>query len=108
MDCELLLRTVRRDSRFAALILAALIAPAAQAAVTVSSDATQNMACGNGVCAPTASKAVLNAGDLETLLASGNVEVTTTGEGVQARDITIKAPVTWSSGSVLTLDAQKS
>ncbi|MGH6890380.1 MAG: hypothetical protein ACREHF_14500 [Rhizomicrobium sp.] len=108
MDCELLLDTVRRGSHFAALILAALIAPAAQAAVIVSSDATQNMTCANGVCAPTASKAVLNAGDLETLLASGNVEVTTTGEGVQARDITIKAPVTWSSGSVLTLDAQKS
>jgi hypothetical protein len=107
MDWELL-DTVRRDSRFAALIVAALIAPAAQAAVTISSAATQNMTCGNGVCAPTASKAVLNAGDLETLLASGDVEVTTTGEGVQARDITIKAPVGWSSSGVLTLDAQKS
>ncbi|MGH6889309.1 MAG: hypothetical protein ACREHF_08950 [Rhizomicrobium sp.] len=108
MDCELLHDTLRRGSRFAALIVAALIAPAAQAAVIISSDATQNMTCANGVCAPTASKAVLNAGDLETLLASGSVEVTTTGEDIQARDITIKAPVTWSSGSVLTLDAQKS
>jgi hypothetical protein len=107
MDWELL-DTVRRGARFAALIVAALIAPAARAAVIVSSDATQNMTCTNGVCAPTAAKAVLNAGDLETLLASGDVEVTTTGEGVQAKDITIKAPVGWSSGSVLTLDAQKS
>ncbi|MGH6890497.1 MAG: GLUG motif-containing protein [Rhizomicrobium sp.] len=91
-----------------AVMVALFSTVSAQAAVIVSSDATQNMTCANGVCAPTASKAVLNAGDLETLLASGNVEVTTTGEGVQARDITFKAPVTWSSGSVLTLDARKS
>ncbi|MGH6889504.1 MAG: GLUG motif-containing protein [Rhizomicrobium sp.] len=108
MDCELLLDTVRRGSNFAALIVAALIAPAAQAAVTISSATTQNMSCSNDVCTPTAAKAVLNAGDLETLLASGSVEVTTTGTGVQAKDITIKAPLTWSSGSVLTLDAHKS
>jgi hypothetical protein len=78
------------------------------AAVTISSDATQNVTCSGGVCVPTAANAVLNTADLENLLAAGNVEVTTTGTGVQAKDIKVKAPVTWASGSVLTLDAFKS
>ncbi|MGH6888439.1 MAG: GLUG motif-containing protein [Rhizomicrobium sp.] len=108
MDRERPPRNIWRIGHLAALICAGLIAPAAQAAVTVSSGATQNMTCANGVCAPTADKAVLNAGDLETLLASGNVEITTTGTGVQSNDITFKVPVTWSSSSVLTLDARKS
>jgi len=86
----------------------AFSAASAHAAVIISSDATQNMSCSNGVCAPMAANAVLNAGDLQTLLASGNVAVVTTGQGVQAKDIQVKAPVTWSSGSVLTLDAFKS
>jgi hypothetical protein len=80
----------------------------ADAAVVISSDATQNMTCSGGVCAPTAANAVLNTSDLENLLAAGNAEVTTTGAGVQAKDIQVKAPVTWSSGSMLTLDAFKS
>ncbi len=92
----------------AATAALALAAAPAHAAVTISSDATQNMSCSNGVCAPTAAKAVLNAGDLETLLASGNATVTTSGQGVQAHDIDVKAPVTWSSTSVLTLDARRS
>src|ERR1700726_4301799 len=109
MGCVGLLSSVRRDRRFVALIAAAaLIAPAAQAAVIITSGATQNMSCSNGVCTPTAAIAVLNAGDLETLLASGNATVTTTGQGVQAHDIDIRSPVTWSSSSVLTLDARRS
>ena len=83
----------------------AFSAASAHGAVIISSDATQNMSCSNGVCAPMAANAVLNAGDLETLLASGNVAVVTAGQGVQAKDIKVKAAVTWSSGSVLTLDA---
>jgi hypothetical protein len=92
----------------AAAAALALAAAPARAVVTISSDATQNMSCSNGVCAPTAANAVLNAGDLETLLASGNVAVVTAGQGVQAKDIKVKAAVTWSNGSVLTLDAFKS
>ena len=80
----------------------------AHAAVTISSAGTQNMSCSNGVCVPTANAAVLNVGDLESLLASGNVEVTTTGSGVQADDIVIKAPLTWSSSNALALDAYES
>ncbi len=92
----------------AAAAALALAAAPAHAGVTISSAATQNMSCSSGVCAPTANKAVLNVGDLENLLASGNATVTTTGQGVQAHDIDVKAPVTWSSTSVLTLDARRS
>jgi len=78
-----------------------------QAAVTISSAITTNMTCSGGVCAPTAKNAVLNAGDLETLLASGNVTVTTTGTSVQASDIDVKAALSWSSPGALSLQANK-
>ena len=81
---------------------------AAQADITISSAATQNMTCSGGVCTPTATNAVLNSGDLETLLASGNVAVTTTGSGVQANNIVVGDGVSWSSSSALTLDAYQS
>jgi len=86
--------------------LAALVAAVpAQADVVISPVATQNMSCSGGVCAPTATNAVLNVTDLENLLASGNVTVTTTGTGVQANDVEVDAPLTWSSASTLRLDA---
>jgi hypothetical protein len=89
--------------------LIALTASASHAAVTISSGATSNMSCANGICAPTATDAVLNVGDLESLLASGNVEVTTTGSGgVQASDIAVSAGLAWNSGTTLTLDAYHS
>jgi len=88
---------------------AALIsATHAQAAVTILSAATATMICSGGICAPTAKSAVLNVGDLETLLASGNVTVTTTGTGVQANDIDVKAALGWSSSGALSLLANKS
>ena len=80
------------------LILAA--ATAARADVTMSSDATQGMSCSNGICQPTASDAVLNVGDLETLLAAGNVTVTTTGSGVQANNIDVTANLSWSANGL--------
>jgi hypothetical protein len=89
----------------AALIALAGLAPAAQADVTISTDTTQNMNCVSGVCVPTATSAVLNVSDLESLLASGNVEVTTTGSGVQADNIDVDAALTWSNTSVLTVNA---
>lgn len=92
----------------AATAALALAATPAHAAVRISSAATQNMSCSGGVCAPTARNAILNAGDLENLLASGNVTVTTTGTGVQANNIEVRARVSWSDGSVLTLDAYRS
>jgi len=105
-------RCVRRSIaslRFLATIALAALAgtQAANAAVTISSEATSNMNCSGGVCEPTAANAVLNAGDLETMLASGSVVVTTTGSGVQANDIVVAAPLSWSTSNVLTLEANR-
>lgn len=81
---------------------------AAHAAVTISTGTTKNMSCSAGICAPTATPAVLNVGDLENLLASGNVAVTTTGSGVQTNDIVVKAALAWSSAAILTLEGHRS
>ena len=80
----------------------------ARADVTISTGATQNMTCSGGICAPTASSAVLNVNDLENLLASGSVEVTTTGSGVQANNLDVTAALSWSTSNALTLDAYQS
>ena len=89
-------------------LLACLAATGAPAAVEISADPTQNMSCSGGVCSPTASDAVLNAGDLTAMLASGAVTVTTTGSGVEANDIRVSAPFSWASASALTLAAHLS
>ena len=81
---------------------------AARADVTISADATSNMSCSAGVCSPTAVDAVLNVSDLENLLASGNVEVTTTGSGVQAGSIDVDAALSWPDANTLALDAYQS
>ncbi len=99
---------MRRILCAAAPLLAACFAVPAHADVVISTDATQNITCANGICAPTAASAVLNVTDLENLLASGNVEVTTTGSGVQADNIDIAAPLSWSNASSLSLDAYQS
>ncbi|HEX3431633.1 MAG TPA: GLUG motif-containing protein [Rhizomicrobium sp.] len=83
-------------------------AASAHAAIIISTAATQNMSCTGGICAPTATDAVLNVTDLENLLASGNLTVTTTGSGVQGYDVNIRAPFEWASASALTLDAYRS
>jgi hypothetical protein len=105
-------RGIAMPHRFPLLTTIALLCGSASyghADVIISSAATSNMSCSNGVCAPTATKAVLNVNDLESLLASGNVEVTTTGSGgVQADDIDVDAPFSWSNGNSLTLDAYES
>jgi hypothetical protein len=81
-------------------------ATTALADVTISSAATANMDCADGVCAPTAKNATMNVADPETLLAAG--DVTTTGSAVQASAIEIDAPLSWSNTSALTLDAWRS
>jgi hypothetical protein len=83
-------------------------AGSASADVTISTNVTQNMNCQAGVCAPTAASATLNINDLQNLLASGNVEVTTTGVGVQANNIVESAGLSWSDAAILTLDAYQS
>ncbi|HEY1613211.1 MAG TPA: GLUG motif-containing protein [Rhizomicrobium sp.] len=104
---------MRNGSGLKAFVGVAILFPAvgvvtaARADVTISGDPTSNMSCTSGVCAPTAGSAVLNAGDLQTLLASGNVTVTTTGSDVQAGNIDVTTKLGWSS-NVLTLDAYQS
>ena len=91
-------------------MIAALCVTPATAAVTISTDATANMNCVSGVCTPTAADAVLNVGDLTTMLASGNVTVNT-GTGSlpqQVEDIIVAAPFNWASANGLTLDAYRS
>jgi len=102
------MRMKKTTVALSACAAALLSAAGTQAAVTISSATTTNMTCGNGVCAPTAKNAVLNVGDLETLLASGDVTVTTTGAGVQAGDIDVKSALSWSSTGALSLLADKS
>ena len=84
----------------AALVLAA---QSAQAAVVISSGSTQNMTCSAGVCAPTAADAVLNIGDLQTLMESQDVKVVT---GSGAVDIVVTDA--FSITHTLTLDAMHS
>jgi hypothetical protein len=90
-----------------AALAGAILAPfdSALATVTISGAATKNMACVGGVCTPTEKSAVLNATDLQTMLASGNVTVTTAD--ALASDIVIASAVTWVSTNTLTLNAHR-
>jgi hypothetical protein len=89
----------------AALAVIAVSAPA-HAAVTISTAATQNMNCAGGTCTPTATKAVLNASDLENYLSQfGNVRVMTTGNGLEANNIEVRAGFTTPDSTSLTLEA---
>jgi hypothetical protein len=92
------------------IVAAVCLAPAAHGAVTISSAATSNMSCTSGVCSPAAATAVLNVGDLTTMLASGNVTVNTgTGSlAAQVEDIVVAAGFNWTSANALTLDAYRS
>jgi hypothetical protein len=91
-------------------MIAALCFAPATAAVTISTDATANMNCVSGVCTPTAADAVLNVGDLTTMLASGNVTVNTAKGSLaqKVEDIIVAAPFNWASANGLTLDAYRS
>jgi hypothetical protein len=102
------MRNLRKLLVLAEIAAALAAAESANADVVISSAATSNMSCSGGVCAPTAKDAILNVGDLENLLATGAVEVTTTGSGVQAGNIDIDAALTWSGSSTLALDAYQS
>src|SRR5580765_7140569 len=77
----------------------------AQADLSISNKPTENMNCNAGVCTATAQKAVPNVSELQAMLGNGDVTVKT---GALAKDIEITQPLTWSSTSRLTLDAQQS
>src|SRR6202040_2167863 len=96
---------VRQRIAIVAVLVAGGIPSVTHADVSISKKPTQNMSCDAGVCTATARKAVLNVGDLQTMLASGDVAVKT---GSVAKDIDVDQPLTWASISRLTLDAQRS
>jgi hypothetical protein len=92
----------------AAALTAFFAGTSAQAALVISSQATHDVTCSAGVCVPTAKNAVLNARDLDALVKAGNVTVTTTGKGVQADNLDVKASVDWSTPNSLSLEAYDS
>jgi hypothetical protein len=73
--------------------------------IVISSGATNNVTCSSGVCTPTSSNAVLNVGDLETLLGGGNVTLAAAAEPV---DVDVAASLSWVSTSTLTIDSHHS
>lgn len=85
---------------------ALFLAASAQADVFISRQPTSNMSCSAGFCTPTAATAILNVSQLESLLASGSVTITTAG--AEASDIISDASLTWASANTLTLDAYRS
>src|SRR5580704_12316450 len=80
-------------------------ASSANAALTISDGTTKNVSCVSGVCTATAATAVLNKNDLETMLASSNVQVV---PGSVATNIVVNTSVTWASAYGLTFDAYQS
>ena len=88
-------------SLIAGAICVALAFPAA-ASMNISSAPTKNVACSAGVCTPTAKGAILNAADLQSMLAASDVTVNT---GSGAVTIEITAPLAWASAHRLTLNA---
>ena len=89
----------------AAACLPLMFASPANAAIVVSAAPTQNMNCSGGICTNTAPDAVLNAGDLTAMLASGDATVVA---DAAALDIHVEAPFGWTSAHRLTLDADRS
>ena len=86
-------------------VLSLLTATSGQSSLSISNRPSKNVDCSAGTCTATAAHAILNAGDLTNLLATGDVVVVA---GKQARDISLDAAVSWVSSSRLTLDARRS
>src|SRR5690348_15410197 len=80
-------------------------ANAADAAVVISKDPTQNMSCSGGICTPTAADAVLNVSDLFFMLEDSDVTIKSTEV---APDIELAAVFGWNLERSLTLDAYRS
>lgn len=89
----------------AVVTAAGLAAGPANATLTISNGATKNVSCSAGVCAATAKNAVLNAGELANMLASGDVSVQSKSK---AKDIELRVALSFASASRLTLDAYQS
>lgn len=94
---------VSRTVRMAAAAASVLAAVPATASMKVSSGPTKHVSCSAGTCTATAANAVLNVGQLQTMLASSDVTV---AAGSSAQTIEIVKPLAWASTNRLTLDAQ--
>ncbi|SRR5579862_112155 len=77
----------------------------AKAALEIASTPTHNVTCSAGACSATAKKAVLNISDLANMLSSDDVTI---ASGNVAKDIVVKAKLSWVSASRLTLDSYRS
>ncbi len=73
--------------------------------VTISTSATATETLTGGVYTPSGSASNIRNTDLQNALASGDVEVSTTGGGAQTGNIKISTEITWSSANTLTLSA---
>src|ERR1051326_5397318 len=83
-------------------VVAALFSTPATADLVISKRPTDNVSCNAGACAAIAKNAVLNVGQLANLLASqANVSV----DAGPAKDIAVKAPLSWTSSTPFTLIA---
>jgi len=99
-------RVTLRHVGSAVSLAAALVSTAAYADLTISTGASKNIVCTSGVCTPTKMNANLNVTQLQTLLASGNVKVTTVSPKVNF--IVINAELSWASSYALTIDSYES
>jgi filamentous hemagglutinin family protein len=75
--------------------------------VTISNSATANGLLLSGTFTPNGNNSVLSVTTLQNSLAFSNVTVTTGTTGGQTGDITVAAPIGWSSASTLTLSAAR-
>ncbi len=66
---------------------------------------TSGLTLSSGVFSTNTNASILNTTTLQNALASGNVEVSTTGVGTQAGDIAISNNISWTSSSTLKLTA---
>ena len=111
VEARLLRKTVAealslgRFMRATIVSISTIMPISSRANVDISTKPTQNMNCAKGVCAPTAKKATLNAGDVAEILASGDLTVMS---GNLAQNIVISAPLSWASAQRLTLDSYHS
>src|SRR6185503_428980 len=88
-------------------IFAAFVAcTSALADISISKQPTQNMSCSDGLCTPTAPKAVLNVHDLTTMLASGDLTVQSGNGNQTAAGIDVVNSFSWTNASRLTLSAK--
>jgi hypothetical protein len=102
-----MIRFTLRQAAISVLLLGGAVSSgavlgSARAEMVISADPTIHMSCSGGVCTPTAKSAVLNASDLQAMLAASDVQITT---GAGAKTIAVNSSIAWTSTHMLTLQA---